>query len=144
MSLREPGVSLTIHRVHYYHTTVEDRPGAAYRILSALLAKRVNLLAFSAVPIGPDHTQLVLYPEDVDAFTDAAEDLGLTLGSTEQALLIQGDDHLGALADIHAVLYDAGINVYSSNGVTDGRGGYGYVLHVKQADFERAARALGV
>jgi hypothetical protein len=144
MSLQSSAASLKIRRVDYFYTTVEDRPGAAYRILSLLLGKQVNLLAFSAIPIGPDHTQLVLYPEDVDEFTAAADDLGLTLASTEQALLIQGDDRLGALADIHARLYDAGVNVYSSNGVTDGRGGYGYVLHVKQADFERAARALGV
>ena len=144
MSLGDSAVSLTIRRVHYFYVMVEDRPGEAYRILSSLLAESVNLLAFSAVPMGPDHTQLVLYPEDVSSFSEAAEKLGLTVASTEQAILISGDDHLGALADVHAQLYDAGVNVYSSNGVTDGRGGYGYVLHVKQTDFENAARALGV
>ena len=144
MALQDSATSLTIRRVDYFYTMVEDRPGEAYRILTSLLGRQVNLLAFSAVPMGPDHTQLVLYPEDVDAFTAAADGLGLTVNQTEQAILIQGDDRLGALADVHAQLYDAGINVYSSNGVTDGRGGYGYVLHVKQQDFEKAAQALGV
>jgi len=143
MDLQDSGISLSIRRVHYVHTMLEDRPGEAYRLLSELLGRRVNLLAFSAVPIGAGHTQLVLYPEDIDQFTDAVDGLGLTITSSAQAILIQGDDHLGALADIHAQLYDVGINVYSSNGVTDGRGGYGYVLHVRQQDFERAAQALG-
>lgn len=144
MALQDPGVSLSIRRVDYFYTMVENRPGEAYRILSALLGKRVNLLAFSAVPMGPVHTQLVLYPEDKDQFADTADELGLTVTSTAQAILIQGDDRLGALADVHSQLYDAGINVYSSNGVTDGRGGYGYVLHVRKEDFDRAARALGI
>jgi len=144
MALQDSRAALSIRRVDFFYTMVADRPGEAYRLLSSLLGKRVNLLAFSAIPIGPDHTQLVVYPEDVDAFTEAADDLGLTLTSQDQAILIQGDDRLGALSDVHARLYDAGVNVYSSNGVTDGRGGYGYVLHVKHEDFERAARALGV
>ena len=144
MTLQDPGVSLTIRRVDYFYTMVEDRPGEAYRLLTSLLGKQVNLLAFSAVPIGPGHTQLVLYPEDVDRFTDAAEQLGLTLASRSHAILIQGDDHLGALSDVHARLFDARVNVYSSNGVTDGRGGYGYVLNVRQDEFERAAQALGI
>ena len=143
MDLQDSGISLSIRRVHYVHTMLEDRPGEAYRLLSELLGRRVNLLAFSAVPIGAGHTQLVLYPEDIDQFMEAVDGLGLTITSNAQAILIQGDDHLGALADIHAQLYDAGVNVYSSNGVTDGRGGYGYVLHVRQQDFERAAQALG-
>lgn len=136
--------ALSIRRVDLYYTPVRDRPGEAYRILSALGGEGVNLLAFSAVPVGPSHTHLILYPEDADAFTSAAEHLGLTIASSDQALLVQGDDRLGALADVHARLFDAGINVYSSNGVSDGRGGYGYVLHVSHADFEDAARALGV
>ena len=144
MSLQDSTGSLTIRRVDFFYTMVHDRPGEAHRLLSALLAHRVNLLAFSAVPIGPDHTQLVLYPEDVDLFTDAVDELGITLSSTDQAILVQGDDKLGALADVHAQLYDCGINVYSSNGVTDGRGGYGYVLNVRHDEYERAAQARGI
>ena len=60
------------------------------------------------------------------------------------ALLIQGDDELGALAGIHQKLYEADNNVYASSGVTDGSGSYGYLIYVKEDDFERAAATLGV
>ena len=58
--------------------------------------------------------------------------------------LIQGQDRLGVLYEYHFKLANAGVNVYASNGTTDGRGGFGYVLWVKPEDYTKAARALGV
>ena len=130
--------------VDYYNMTVRDVPGEAYRLLSQLAAAEVNLLAFSAVPIGPEQTQLVLFPENVDALSRAAQRRGLPLTGPQRAFLIQGDDALGAFAGIHRILTDSDINVYASTGVTDGRGGFGYILYVKGADYQRAAEALGV
>ena len=56
--------------------------------------------------------------------------------------MVQGDDHLGALAEIHRRLGDGGVSIYASSGVTDGEGHYGYVIYVKEEDHEAAARAL--
>lgn len=137
-------MALSIRRVSYFRATVHDRPGEAYQILSTLTGAGVNLLVFSSIPVGGDNTQLTLFPEDVDQLAGAAEKVGVPLTGPESALLIQGDDRLGALADIHSCLFDAGVNVFASNGVTDGRGGFGYVVHVRPADFERAATALGI
>ena len=131
-----------IRRVEYFHATVKDRPGEAYSLLSQLAASGVNLLAFSAIPAGLEHTQLMLFPESVEQLLRVAATTGLVLTGPQHALLIQGDDRLGALAEIHSKLTDARVNVYSSNGVADGRGGYGYVVYVRTEDFERAARAL--
>ena len=36
--------------VEYFYATVMDEPGEAYRVLSALADRGVNLLAFTAVP----------------------------------------------------------------------------------------------
>jgi len=41
-------------------------------------------------------------------------------------------------------LADAEVNVYASSGVTDQRGGYGYVMHVRPDEYEKAAGILGV
>lgn len=136
-------MALTIRRVSYFKTDVHDRPGEAYRILSALTGEGVNLLVFSAIPMGDNRTELTLFPENADRLAAAAEKAGVRLAGPEAAFLIQGDDRLGALADIHSCLYDAKVNVYASNGVTDGRGGFGYIVHVRPHDFERAAAALG-
>jgi hypothetical protein len=130
--------------VDYFYATVKDRPGEAYKFLSQLSSENVNLLVFSAVPLGPEHTQLVLFPESIEQLARAAERNGIVLTGPQRALLIQGDDHLGALTDIHQKLSDARINVFASSGVTDGRGGYGYVLYIRPEDFDNAARLLGL
>ena len=58
-------MAIKIRRVSYFHTTVKDRPGEAFKILSSLAQGDVNLLAFAAVPLGPDRAQLTLFPEHV-------------------------------------------------------------------------------
>jgi hypothetical protein len=133
-----------IQRVDYFYTTVTDQPGQGYELLSQLAELGVNLLAFAAVPVGPTHTQLTLFPEESGRITTEAQRAGLTVEGPHPALLVQGDDKLGALAEIHQKLYAANVNVYSSNGVGDGKGGFGYVLYVRPDEYHRAAEALGV
>jgi len=137
-------MSVTIRVVDYYNVTVTDEPGAAYEILSHLAQAEVNLLAFSAVPVGPEHTHLVLFPENSQQLTRAANMRGMKLWGPSRAILIQGDDRLGTLAEVHHTLAAAQVNVFASNGVTDGQGGFGYILYVRGEDCERAARALGI
>jgi hypothetical protein len=137
-------MAFTIQRVDYFYTTVKDLPGEGYRLLSNLAALGVNLLAFSGVPTGPMRTQFTLFPEDRSKFVDAANKAGLTLDGPHAALLVQGDDELGAFAGIHMKLSQANVNVYASSGVTDGRGSFGYVIYVRPEECERALKALGV
>lgn len=137
-------MSAKIRSVDYFYMTVPDKPGAACNVLFQLAAADVNLLAFSAVPIGPENTHLVLFPDSVDSLARAAEKAGFVLSGPNRAFLIQGDDKLGALVNIHEKLSDSGINVYASTGVSDGRGGFGYVMYVKGDRFDEAARVLNV
>jgi hypothetical protein len=74
----------------------------------------------------------------------AARKSGLVLDGPHPALLVQGDDEIGALASIHAKIYEANVNVYASSGVADGRGSFGYVIYVRPEDYDRAAAALGI
>lgn len=136
-------MALRISRATYFYATVQDRPGEAYRLLSQLSTGRVNLRAFNAIPLDANHTQLVLFPDDEEALLRVAGESGLVLTGPYPAFLVQGDDELGALVDIHGALTDARINVASAGGVTDGRGSFGYVIYVAKEDFERAAQALG-
>jgi predicted amino acid-binding ACT domain protein len=136
-------MALSIRAVEYFYVTVKDRPGEACAVLSELSRQQVNLLAFNAIPTGLHQTQLVIFPEDTDRLVRAAENIALTLSGSQRALLIQGDDQLGSLVGIHQKLCDASINVYASNGVADGRGGFGYIVHVRSEDFDRAAQILG-
>ena len=137
-------MELKISRVQYYHTSVADQPGEAYKFLSQLAGLGINLLAFTAVPVGPSVTQLTIFPDDPAQLKHESARIGLTLDGPYMAFLIQGDDELGALAEIHRKIYDAKVNVYSASGVTDGHGSFGYIVYVKSQDFEIAAAALGI
>lgn len=137
-------MAFSIRRIDYFHCTVQDQPGEAYKLLSMLRDLGVNLLAFTAIPCGVTRTQLTLFPEETPKLNSAVAGSSITLDGPHRAILVQGDDELGALAEIHGRLYEAGVNVASSNAVTDGRGSYGYVIYVRPEEYEKAATALQV
>ena len=137
-------MAYTIRRAEYFHATVVDQPGEAYSLLSWLADLGVNLLAFTAVPVGPEHTQLTLFPEDTQRLTHAAGAAGMDLVGPHPAFLVSGDDELGALAGLHATLFEADVNVYASSGVADGMGSFGYLMYLRPGDIETASRALGI
>ena len=134
----------TVRKVEYYYATVSDKPGEGRRLLEHLREKGVNLVAFTAFPIGGDQAQLDFFPENPEQLQKAAADAGITLVGPKKAFLIQGEDRVGALHEHHLKLSNAGINVHAANGVCDGSGRFGYVLWVKPEKYEAAARALGV
>ncbi len=137
-------MSLRVRRVGYFYLNVPDRPGEAYKLLALFSDRGINLLAFTAVPTGEARTQLSIVPEDPARLATEARRAGLTLEGPHHALLVQGDDELAALADLHRKLYDATVNIYAASGVTDGQGRLGYLIYARPEEFERAAQALGV
>jgi hypothetical protein len=137
-------MAFKIRRVEYFHATVVDQPGEAYKVLSALASLGVNLLAFTAVPVGPETTQLTLFPEDPSKMASEARKARMALDGPHRALLVQGDDELGVLASVHEKIYRANVNVFASTAVADGYGKYGHLIYVRPEDYERAAKALEV
>lgn len=133
-----------IRRVDYFHTTVPDQPGEAFRFLSALAEVGVNLVAFTAVPVGPSRTQLTVFPDEATLFETHMARLGVELDGPWEALLVQGADAPGALVGIHERLYEADVNVYATSGVASGDGGYGYVIYLRPDEVARAVEALGI
>jgi hypothetical protein len=88
--------------------------------------------------------QFALFPEHPSALVAEARSAGIELDGPHHALLVQGDDELGALANVHERLFSAGVDIYASAGVTDGRGSFGYVVYVREDQIERAVAALGM
>jgi hypothetical protein len=134
----------TVRGVEYYYVTLPDEPGEGQRVLSALKDSGVNLLAFLAFPLGGGQSQIDLVPEDPELLKDAAERAGITLSEAKRAFLVQGDDRVGAVADITAKLAEANLNVTAAAASAAGSGRYGLILWVAPADYEKAAEALGV
>jgi hypothetical protein len=137
-------MAFTVRPVDYYYVNVRDELGAAYRVLSQLAERGVNLLAFTAVPSGPALAQFALFPQDPNKLVAEGRSAGLLLDGPHHALLVQGDDELGALANVHERLFGAGVDIYASSGVTDAGGTFGYVVYVREDQFERAVNALAL
>lgn len=137
-------MALTIRKAEYFYTTVADQPGEAYKLLTTMADIGVNLLAFTAIPMGPERTQFTLIPEDENKLSEAARVAGFKLDGPHPAILVQGDDELGALTEIHEKLYHANVNVYASNGVADGKCCFGYILYIKPEEINTALSTLGI
>jgi hypothetical protein len=137
-------MALSVRTLEYFYIRVADEPGKAYELLAKLAAEEINLLAFSAVPYGSRHVELTVFPDSSPRLVRVAENLGWSLTGPQHACLIQGDDQLGALAEIQKKLLDAGVNIYASSGITDGTGHYGYVIYFKEGDHVAATAALAL
>ena len=133
-----------VRKVQYFYATVRGEPEEAFAVLTHFAGQGVNLLALNSVPMGPDSTQFTLFPEEPSRLAETARAANLALDGPHHALLVQGDDEIGAVSKVHSRLHQAGVEVYASNAVTDGRGHFGYVLYLRAADAERAAAALNV
>jgi hypothetical protein len=133
----------TIRRVDYFYIMTPNGPGEAARVLHALKAAGTSLLAFSGFPKGK-RAQLDFIPADPPAFVKAAKRAGCKLSAKKSGFLIQGEDRIGAVADLLGKLADAKINVTAVDAVCAGAGRYGAILWVKPPDLKRAAKALRV
>ena len=131
----------TIRQIDYFYVQVPHSVGEAAKALRALKDAGVNLLAFSGFPEGR-RGQLDFIPADAAAFKSVAKANKWKLVGPKQGFLIQGDDRVGAIADVAGALADAKINVIAIDAVsTDGR--YGALCWVAPRDVKKAARILG-
>lgn len=133
----------TISLVDYFYIETVDKPGEAARALSQLREAGVNLLAFSGFPKGK-RSQLDFIPADPAAFRAVAKTAKWKVEGPKKGFLIQGDDRVGALAELLQKLAGAKINITAIDAVCAGAGRYGVILWVKPRDVKRAAKAFGI
>ena len=132
----------TVQRVQYFYIEVSDKPGEGATVLSMLKEAGVNLLAFSGFPKGR-RAQIDFIPADPAAFRAAARKAKLKLVGPKRGFLVQGEERVGAVAELMSKLAEAGINVTAIDAVAAGAGRYGAILWVKPQDVQKAARILG-
>ena len=133
-----------VRRVNYYYTEIPNRAGAGAKVLNALKAGGVNLIAYNGFPTSRRRAQLDFVPSDRDAFLAAARQAGIKLVGPKIAFLIQGEDRVGAVADIVSKLGQARINITAMQATAAGEGRYGAILWVKPRNVGKAAQTLGV
>jgi len=135
-------MSEMIRKVDYYYTAAPDKPGEGSRLLDALRRAGVSLLAVHAFP-SARKSQVDFVPVDAAAFLAAAKGAKIKLSKPKTTFLVQGDDRVGAMADVMQRLATAKINVTAVTGISAGMGRYGAILWVKPRDVAKAAAALG-
>jgi len=135
-------MSNTLRRVDYFYVMVPNRAGQGAKIMSALAAEGVNLLAFSGFPSG-GKAQLDLMPDDSAKLRKAAKKLGLKLSKRKTGFLYHGDDRVGAMNNILKKLADAKINVVAVDAVGSGKGRFGAIFWVRPNAVAKAAKTLG-
>lgn len=133
----------SIRRTDYFYVMVNDKPGQAARMVEALAADGVGLLAFSGFPQGKRKSQIVFVPEDAKAFKRSAKKMGIKISKTRTGFLLQGEDRVGALNRVLSKLAAAKINMTAIDAVAAGSGRYGAILWVKQKNVKKAAKVLG-
>ncbi|HSE05096.1 MAG TPA: hypothetical protein VLK35_13165 [Methylomirabilota bacterium] len=132
----------TVQRVDYFYVQVPNRAGEGLRYLSALREAGINLLAFSGFPEGRG-SQLDFVPLDAAAFRGFAKRSKWKITGPKRAFLLSGDDRVGVVAEVHAKLAAAKINVTAIDAVCAGAGRYGAILWVAARDYKKAAVRLG-
>jgi len=99
-------------------------------------------VAFSGFPRG-GRAQIDFIPENTAAFKRAAKQAGIGLGPTKKGFWVQGQDRVGAIAQMLAKLAKAKINVTAIDAVSAGKGRYGAIFWVKPRDVAKATKILG-
>jgi hypothetical protein len=132
-----------VRRIEYYYTEVNDRAGEGAKVLNALKAARVNLMAYTGFPSMSGRAQLDFVPTNKRAFLAAAHKAAIRLVGPKTAFLIQGDDRIGSVADIVDKLGQARLNVVAMNAIAAGKHLYGAILWVKPWNVAKAAKILG-
>jgi prephenate dehydratase len=134
-------MATTVRKSAYFSLKTPNRAGQGARILGALAAHGVNLLAFTGFP-NAGRAQVDFIPYNVPKFTIAARKLGMKVSKKKTVFLAQGTDKAGACAGICSKLAKAGINMVAMDAVAAGQGRFGAIFWVKPRDVARASRVL--
>jgi len=131
----------TVRTADYFYVMVPDKPGEGARVLGELRSAGVNLVAYSGFPSGRG-AQLDVVPTDPAAFKAVAKQKKWKVKGPKRAFLIEGDDRVGACADVLGRLAAAKINVTAMDALAGG-GRYAAILWVKPRDVKKTASVLG-
>ncbi len=134
-----------ITRVEFYMGTLANKAGEGARVLSAFRDAGINLTGFLGYRKTPRNAEVVFFvAEKTAGVAKAAKKAGVAVGGKQKAFFVNGEDRIGAVAEVLGKLAEAGINVESLHAVCGGAGRYGAVVSVAPADLRKASKVLGV
>lgn len=132
----------TIRKADYFSMEIPNKTGEGARVLGALRDAGVNLLAFTGFPAGR-RAQLDFIPAETASFRAAARKLHMKVGSRKSVFLVEGDDRVGAIAELCDRIAATGVNLTAMDAVSAGNGHYAAMFWVDPRDVRKTAKALG-
>lgn len=132
----------TIRRADYFSMDIPNKLGEGARLLGALRDAGVNLLAFTGFPAGR-RAQVDFIPAETASFRAAARKLGMKIGPRKTVFLVEGDDRVGAIAELCDRIAATGVNLTAMDAVSAGNGRYAAMFWVDPRDVNKTAKALG-
>jgi len=132
----------TVRKVEYFSLPISDKPGEAFKVLSALVSAGINLLACTGTQRGR-RARIDVVPDDTRKFKAAAKKAGLAFQPEKSGFLVQGDDRPGALVQNLKKLVDGGVNVSGIDGGTAGEARFGVILWFEPPEVRKAGKLLG-
>lgn len=130
----------TVRRITELSAEMQDRPGLVAELTAGSSQAGVVLNGLVGYAVAGGRAVIAGVTEDVEKVSTAARGLGWQV-ERSQALLVEGDYHLGLLHDITQRLKDAGVNLIrlSAHAVA---GRFHAWLTVAPQDLEKAEAAL--
>ena len=84
-------VTPTARVVPYHYCTINDEPGAALEVLEMLTDAGINQSAIAFIPVGPNMTELAIFPDDTDALLRLAAAAGRAAGGAKRRATARHD-----------------------------------------------------
>jgi hypothetical protein len=128
--------------LHYYSVVIPNKTGEGEKLLAALKDAGVNMISFWGYPIKGKKAVLDIAPADGTVFKKTIKKCGLEASPKKVAFFIDGEDHVGAVAEILGKLAGAGINVHAVQAMCAGAGRFGALVQVAEADEKKAKKVL--
>src|SRR5262245_27780861 len=132
----------TVRLVDYFYVTVPNKTGEGARALATLKDAGVNLLAFSGFPAGRQ-VQMDFIPDNPAAFKQAAKQAKWKVVGPKRGFLAQGDDRVGAVAELLGRLAAAKISLTAMDAVSVSDGRYGAIFWVAPKDVKKVSAIFG-
>ena len=136
-------MTLNIKLTPYYNMTITGNAAEGFKLLSVFADAGVNLLAFKAVPAGPNQTRFTLFPDKPTKMEQGAKKAAIKTDGPYSAIIVKSDsDEPGECGMVHEKLAQAGVNVKESSGLADIKDSYGIIFYIEEEDSEKAMKAL--